>query len=106
MTIILLYLRKYRITKVVIFSENRPEWIFALVCRMEKGATVVPVDVFSSHEDVAYILKDCDPEVVFCSAEKYEFIRAGRYRMQAGILKSLYLKNLHLQRIRNLQRIQ
>ena len=60
--------------RIVIFSENRPEWIIALYAAWKKGALVVPIDVLSSHEDVAYIMQDCSPKVVFCSREKSEFI--------------------------------
>jgi long-chain acyl-CoA synthetase len=68
------HLRNIKNKKAVIFSENRPEWIFALYAVWKQEGTVVPVDVFSALDDVAYILSDCDPEVVFCSAEKYEFV--------------------------------
>ena len=67
-------LRNVKNKKAVIFSENRPEWIFALYAVWKQEGTVVPVDVFSAIDDVAYILSDCNPEVVFCSAEKYEFV--------------------------------
>jgi len=60
--------------RVVIFSENRPEWIMALYAIWKKGATAVPVDVLSSQEDVAYIIGDSSPRAVFCSAEKLDFI--------------------------------
>jgi long-chain acyl-CoA synthetase len=60
--------------RLVIFSENRPEWIFALYAAWKKEAIVVPVDVLSSLEDVIYILQDCSPRALFCSEEKSEFI--------------------------------
>lgn len=60
--------------RVVIFSENRPEWVMALYAIWEKKGIVVPVDVFLTAEDVAYILTDCSPRVIFCSHEKYEII--------------------------------
>jgi long-chain acyl-CoA synthetase len=53
--------------KIAIFSENRPEWIYAFFAAWQNGATVVPVDFLSSAEDAAYILNDCRPELVFCS---------------------------------------
>ena len=43
--------------RIVIFSENRPEWIMALYAAWKNEATVVPIDVLSSQEDVAYILQ-------------------------------------------------
>jgi long-chain acyl-CoA synthetase len=68
--------------RIVIFSENRPEWIYALYAAWKKGSTIVPIDVLSSREDVAYILHDCSPHVVFCSLEKSEFVRLAL--MDAG----------------------
>lgn len=68
------FLKKIHSQRVVIFSENRPEWIYALYAAWKQGATIVPIDVLSSREDVAYILHDCSPHVVFCSAEKSELV--------------------------------
>lgn len=53
--------------KIAIFSENRPEWIYAFYAGWLNGAMVVPVDFLSSAEDAAYILNDCRPELVFYS---------------------------------------
>jgi len=55
--------------KVVLFSENRPEWVYAFYAGLKHGSILVPVDFMSSAEDVAYILGDCRPELVFCSRE-------------------------------------
>jgi long-chain acyl-CoA synthetase len=60
--------------RMIIFSENRPEWIYALYAGWRKGATIVPVDVMLTQEDVDYIVSDSVPSVVFCSAEKSQMI--------------------------------
>jgi long-chain acyl-CoA synthetase len=60
--------------RVVIFSENRAEWIMALYAIWRKEGIVVPVDVFLTAEDVTYILQDCLPRVIFCSQEKLDII--------------------------------
>jgi long-chain acyl-CoA synthetase len=60
--------------RVVIFSENRFEWIVALYAIWKNKGIVVPIDALSAQDDVTYILKDCAPRVVFCSKEKQEFI--------------------------------
>lgn len=67
--------------RIVIFSENRPEWIFALYAIWQKGGTVVPIDVLSAADDVAYILADSTPRAIFCAAEKKDFL--------LGILKNI-----------------
>jgi long-chain acyl-CoA synthetase len=55
------------IDKIAIFSENRPEWVYAFYAAWQNGAIPVPVDFLSSADDAAYILNDCQPELVFAS---------------------------------------
>ncbi|MCK5075507.1 MAG: AMP-binding protein [Calditrichia bacterium] len=55
--------------RVAIFSENRPEWIYTFYSAWKNGATVVPIDFMSTPDEIAYILNDCQPEVIFCSKE-------------------------------------
>jgi long-chain acyl-CoA synthetase len=69
--------------RIVIFSENRAEYIFALYAIWKNGATVVPIDVMSSQEDVAYILHDSAPRALFCSAEKHDLL--SRALEDAGV---------------------
>ena len=56
-------------TKVAIFSENRPEWAYSFYASWKNDSIVVPVDFMAPAPEVAYILNDCRPEVVFCSRE-------------------------------------
>jgi long-chain acyl-CoA synthetase len=74
--------------RVVIFSENRVEWIFALFAGWKNGSIIVPVDSMSTAEDLAYILQDSAPAVVFCSAEKADTVRtvAGQIKNKFEIL--------------------
>jgi len=53
--------------KIAIYSENRPEWIYAFYAAWKNDAIVVPIDFLSSAEDAAYIINDCRPELVFAS---------------------------------------
>ncbi|MBN2481729.1 MAG: AMP-binding protein [Bacteroidales bacterium] len=55
---------------VVIFSENRVEWIFALYASWKNNASVIPIDTLSTQEEVEYIISDCRPRVIFCSRDK------------------------------------
>ena len=54
-------------SKIAIFSENRLEWVYAFYSVWKKKAVAVPIDFMSSAEDVAFILNDCKPEVIFYS---------------------------------------
>ncbi|MDD3513348.1 MAG: AMP-binding protein [Synergistaceae bacterium] len=58
-------------TKVAIFSENRPEWVYIMYAGWKSGYTVVPIDYMSPADEVAYILADCKPEKIFCSRRKF-----------------------------------
>lgn len=60
--------------KVAIFSENRPEWVYAFYAAWKGGAIAVPIDFMSTAEDVSYILEDCRPELIFCSSETREVL--------------------------------
>lgn len=60
---------------VVIFSENRPSWIYAFYAAWKKGAVVVPVDYMATAAEVAYILGDCDPAAIFCSSGTADILR-------------------------------
>jgi long-chain acyl-CoA synthetase len=53
--------------KVAIFSANRPEWAYAFYAGWKNGAVAVPVDFMATADEVAFILNDCRPEIVFCS---------------------------------------
>jgi long-chain acyl-CoA synthetase len=55
--------------RVVIVSENRPEWIYAAYAIWARGSVLVPVDYMSTASEVAYILGDCRPGAVFCSRQ-------------------------------------
>lgn len=56
--------------KVGIFSENRVGWIYSFYSAWNKNAIVVPVDFMSTINEVAYILNDSKPEVIFTSNKK------------------------------------
>jgi long-chain acyl-CoA synthetase len=53
--------------RAVIYSENRPEWLAALHGIWRNHAIAVPVDSMAPASELAYILGDTEPEIVFCS---------------------------------------
>ena len=53
--------------RVLIVSENRPEYIYAFYGIWKSDGIVVPVDFMSTPEEIAYIINDCSPDVVFFS---------------------------------------
>jgi len=64
------YLKPYLPRKVMIFSDNRPEWVFAMYGAWLNKASVVPADPMSASGDIAYMANDCKPEVIFCDKDK------------------------------------
>ncbi|HPT17314.1 MAG TPA: AMP-binding protein, partial [Kiritimatiellia bacterium] len=55
--------------RVVVFSENRPEWITALFSIWRNRCVVVPIDAFSPAVEAAYVIGQTEPVAVFCSAK-------------------------------------
>ncbi len=59
-------------TKVAIYAENSPEWIFAFYSALQNNCIAIPIDFLASPDDVAYIIDDCQPELLFISSEMKE----------------------------------
>ena len=51
--------------RVVIFTENRPEFIYAFFAIWDKEGIAVNIDGSYEVEQVAYVLKDSDPKYIF-----------------------------------------
>ena len=58
--------------RIAIIGAHSPEWVLALYSIWNIHATVVPIDFMSTPEEVAYILDDCTPTVVWCDAKTQE----------------------------------
>ncbi len=63
--------------KVAMYSENRFEWVYAFYAGWLNNCSVVTIDYLSSVEDVAYILNDSQPEVIFSSNLKEPDLNAA-----------------------------
>ncbi len=61
--------------KVLIFSENRLEWVYSFYAGWKNNCTIIPVDYLSTAEEVEYIVHDSSPEVWFCSREREPVLR-------------------------------
>ncbi len=61
----------YNISKgarVVVFMENRPEWVYAFYSVWKNQGIAVPIDYLATSDEVAFIISDCQPDVIFTSA--------------------------------------
>jgi len=54
--------------RVAIYAENSPAWIFAFYAALQNDCIAIPIDFMASAEDVAYIIDDCKPELLFISS--------------------------------------
>ena len=82
---------------VAILSENSPLWIFAFFATWHQGATVVPIDFMSTGQDIAYILTDSKPSVVFTSKLQHEKLTKAleqvSFPVQVVVLDELKLES-------------
>ncbi|MDR2083412.1 MAG: AMP-binding protein [Bacteroidales bacterium] len=60
--------------RICIIGENSLEWIYAFYGALRADAISIPIDVQSTPDEIAYILKDCQPDIIFSSEEKKESI--------------------------------
>lgn len=60
--------------RVVVMSENRPQWIYAFYSVWTKGGITVPVDYGIDYDDLVYLLSDCSPAVIFCSINEKDLV--------------------------------
>lgn len=67
-------LRPFAPEKVMIYAENRPQWLFAFYGAWLQQAIVVPADVMATAAELSYIINDCRPDVIFCSQAKRETV--------------------------------
>ena len=79
--------------RVVVFSENRVGYIAAFYSAWQQKAIGVPVDFMATVSEVAYIINDCQPEVVFCSKDKLETMLKALE--QAGSMARLIVIDEH-----------
>ncbi|EDP76118.1 AMP-binding protein [Hydrogenivirga sp. 128-5-R1-1] len=61
--------------RVLIISENRPEWVYTLYATWRRGSIAVPVDFMSTPEEVAYVIEDSKPKVALCSQQTEETLK-------------------------------
>ncbi len=59
-------------TKVAIYAENSPSWIYAFYAALQNDCIAIPIDFLASAEDVAYIIDDCQPDLLFISSGMME----------------------------------
>ena len=74
--------------RIVLFSENRPEWISALYSIWRNRCIAVPVDALSPAEELAFVLSQTEPVALFCSAKTLAAAQAA-VRLAPGLATRL-----------------
>jgi len=54
-------------SKVAIYAENSPAWIYAFYAALQNNCIAIPIDFLASADDVSYIIDDCQPDLLFTS---------------------------------------
>ena len=63
--------------RVLLFSENKPEWGIACFAGMVAGAVIVPVDRRSSAQEVWRIARFTSSKAILCSESGFEMLKAS-----------------------------
>jgi len=64
--------------RIAILSESRPEWSVAFFASIRCGAVVVPIDVKLTESELATILADSEPRIIFVSSKLLDTARRLR----------------------------
>ena len=86
--------------KVAIFSPNRPEWVYALYAAWKNRCIAVPLDFMANATEIAYMLNDCRPEVIFYSRET-ENVHQQAIQMLEYDIKAICLDDLSRQPVQD-----
>ncbi len=65
---------------IMIVADNSPNWVFSFYATWQAGATAIPIEASSTKDELAYYIKDCQPEVVFCSDKTEEALKQAAFQ--------------------------
>ena len=54
---------------ILILMENRPEWLYAFFSIWNNKGVGVAIDANSNPDEMAYVISDAVPKIIFCSDE-------------------------------------
>ena len=61
--------------RVAIAMRNRPAWMISFMAAVQVGAIPVPINSWSTAEELLYAIKDCGASVDFCDPQRYELLK-------------------------------
>ena len=86
--------------RVLLLSENRPEWLIADLAIMNAGGITVPIFTTYAERDYEYILKDCDPSIIIVSNNE-QFKKIKNY-IGPNVKKIILIQTKKLFRLKKL----
>ena len=81
--------------RCLIFAPNGEGWIYALYAVWMRRGVAVPVDATSTVEDLAYVMKDCEPKTIWTSRTKMDTVEQAM--KQAGVAPQVQLSTVNCQ---------
>ena len=88
--------------RVVLLSENRPEWLITDLAIMNAGGVTVPLFTTYSDKDYDYIINDCKPKI-FIISNKVQFKKIQKFISKETLIFSF--ENFYKDYEANLDRI-
>ncbi len=64
-----------KIEKIMFFSKNTSDYIFAIYGAMRLKTITVPVDAQSTPNDLTYMINDSRPEIIYTEPEQMNFVK-------------------------------
>ncbi|MFI3327704.1 MAG: AMP-binding protein [Rikenellaceae bacterium] len=64
-----------QVERVMFFSKNDPDMIFAIYGALRLSAVAIPVDVMSTKKELAYMIDDARPQVIYTTTENLSFVK-------------------------------
>lgn len=61
--------------RIAIAMRNRPAWMISFMAAIQVGAIPVPINSWSTADELLYAIKDCGARVVFCDPQRYELLK-------------------------------
>ena len=80
--------------RILIISENRPEYIYAIYGIWSSGGTTVPVDFMSTPDEIAYIIDDCKPAAVFTSVKCLQLVNDAIAKSETEDLNTIIFEQI------------
>ena len=85
-------------SKIAIYAENRPEWVYSFYSGMMTESILVPIDFMLPVDELSYILNDCKPEVIFYSKETEERVNEALAET-SHLIKKICIDDINLDEI-------